>query len=287
VKRCIKILFISAIFLTILSVIGKAITIYQSISPIIRITQNAKVLRIENNNVHISLSAEVENQSIFPLSIISSRFSLYDKNKQLGYITLQNYDNIKANSTSIMKFQIVIPLEKINSAKNIDKKSMYLQMQGVCDVKVLGFIKKVHINQAFNLSFESIFEEYIFRVFQSSVSAFKAKYNHQSKQRTIILPINIENKLGTRIDILSIDSKLSVNKIQRASSLQNTNIILLNNASTESITIIYKLENTEEMRFSNPLLAENKNTFSALLNFKVKFFDNLYPISIEIIGEIE
>ncbi|HOE91165.1 MAG TPA: hypothetical protein PLV22_04255 [Candidatus Cloacimonadota bacterium] len=267
--------------LLFLALIGQAFILYKNISPGLTEIQNVKIVKIENNNVHVSFSLGVENISLIPFTIISSNLTLYDENKQLGYILLQDNVIIKANTESMLKFQMVIPLDKI---KNIDKdhnRQLYVQIHGSIDLKVFGFIKKTKINKDFNLILDESLDEYAYRTFQSSISTNSLTLDVHSIPKTVAIPLTINNNSGVSIEINNLTAKLAINKIQCAECLISQAISLKNEEIDTQQKLFFSLSDIEEQKFSNPLNIESKNTYSVKIKADVMFFNKKYPFIID------
>ncbi|HPY96460.1 MAG TPA: hypothetical protein PL063_04555 [Candidatus Cloacimonadota bacterium] len=267
--------------LLFLALIGQAFILYKNISPSLTEIQNVKAMKIENNNMHVSFSLGVENKSLIPFSIISSNLTLYDENKQLGYILLQDNVIIKANTESMLKFQMVIPLDKI---KNIDKdnnRQLYVQIHGSIDLKAFGFIKKTKINKDFKLILDEPLDEYAYRIFQNTISTNDLILDIHSIPKTVTVPLTINNNSGVDIEINNLTAKLAINKIQCAEYIINHTVLLRNEETNTQQKLFFSLSDIEEQKFSNPLNIESKNTYSVKIKADVMFFNKIYPFIID------
>ncbi|HOD54394.1 MAG TPA: hypothetical protein PKJ08_07695 [Candidatus Cloacimonadota bacterium] len=285
--KWIKILYIISGILLFLSLMGRVYVIAYGIMPKFSKVQSVRILRIENENAFISLIVEVENRSAVPFSIISSDMSVFDANQHLGKVLINNNVRVPGNSSSIIKFQMSIPLTKIKEIHHKNLDNLYIQLQGACDLKMLGIYKKVMINQELSVLFSKMIEEYVFRIFQNSVYNENANLNPYTSPKTILIPLTFRNESGVDVNILDMTSKVSVNKLQCGSGNISNEFLLENNIRDKSMFMVCQLNGLDAMQISNPINLNGRNEYSIESLLKLSFWEKIYTIRIELNGEIK
>jgi len=286
-SKWIRNMYIISAILVFLSLAGRLYVIAYGVMPKFSKVQSVRILRIENDNAYISLVLEVENHSPVPFSIISSDLSVFDANQHLGRVLIQNNARVSGNSSSIIKFQLGIPLNKINEINQKNQEKLYLQLQGTCDLKMLGINKKVMINQELSLLFSKMIEEYVFRIFQNAVYNENASLNPYTTPKTLLLPLTFRNESGVNVNIISMESKISINQLQCGSGNISNAFLLENNIRSLSQMMLFELTGLDAMQISNPINAKGRNEFSVESKLQLSFWDKIYTIRIELNGEIK
>lgn len=284
--RLIKTLYIISAILIFVSLLGKGLAIIYGTLPKFHKVQSVRILRVENNTAYISLIVEIENRSIVPFSITNSDLSLYDSNKKLGLINIQNNVLVHSNSSSIIKFQLALTKDQILQFVQNNTDSLFLEVQGSCDLKMMGINKTVKISQPMTIYVEKMMDEYIFRVFQNAIFNQNANINRLTTPKSLSIPITLRNESGFDVTITNIQSKVFMNKITAGSGNISSAIELPNNMKNYQTTLLFSLNDLESLSYSSTTIERHRIQYSVDCLMEVSLWNRIYPVLVELNGEI-
>jgi len=285
-SRTIRTIYIVSFILVLLSLLGKIGVVFFGTLPNFHKVQSTRILRVENNTAYISLIVEIENRSLIPFSIVNSDLSLYDSNKKLGLITIQNNVFVPGNSSSLIKFQLALSQDQLYNFVQNDIDSLFLSVQGSCDLNMMGISKSVQIHQTLSLFIQKMIEEYIFRVFQNSLFNQNAHLNKLTTPKSLSVPVTLRNESGFDVNINSIKSKVFINQINAGQGNITSVIELPNNMKNYQTSIQFSLAELEAISFSSHILDKKRMEFSVDCIMEVSLWNRIYPVLIELNGEI-
>lgn len=277
-------LYIISSILFACSIIAHIIAFGNNINPTFTNVQSIKILRIEKEDAFISLVVEIDNHSLMPFSIINTDLYVYDTSKQLGSVFIQNNVYVPGNSSSIVKFQLLMNKEKMTELLQMNKDKMNVQIQGTCTLRILGLTKNVVLNEVLELKLDEMMEEYVFRIFQNSVFVSGYKMDQSENPKNITFNLKFRNDSSFDVNIIDFRSKLSINQIYAGDSNISSPFILEKDAIDIEQMMLYDLSALNSLQFSNPFQTENQKSFTIESMLSVFLINKNYNVKIELNG---
>ncbi len=274
-----------SVFFVIISVSAKVLFLYYGTLPTFNQIRTVRILRFERNTAFISLIIDVENKNIIPFVIKNANLYAYDFKQKIGDVFIDNEVIVSGNTSTMLRLQLSIPKERIESLVLNEADSLNLELQGQCIMKMLGINKKILINEKISIPVRTMMNEYVFRSFQYAIFSEIGTINPNTKPMQLVIPLKFRNESGIDVYIADLKSQVYINQTLAGTGNIESSFQLADKYKNIPSSLVFSLSDWQSLGYSASNFVKDRLNYRIEGKLDLTVWNKPYKIIIDMQGE--
>lgn len=275
-----------SLIMIIISLSAKALFLFYGTLPTFNKIQSVRILRIEGDLAFISLVIDVENKNIIPFIIKDSNVYAYDSKQKIGDVFIDNDVTVSANTSTILRLQMSIPREKVETLLLNGSDQYALELQGTCRMNMLGLTKKVKIDEKIEVPVVKMMEEYVFRSFQYAIFSEPGDILISANPMQLRIPLKFRNESGFDVYIADLKSNVYLNQTLAGQGNISESFQLPNKVKDYSTRLVFNLNDWQSLGYSSSNFLKERVVYRIEGKLTVSLWNKPYAVNIDLHGEV-
>ncbi len=298
-KKVNNFLFISSIFILIITIFLKVFSCFHSVLPEFKDISKITIIGCDEEFMFIDLFFEIENKSVLPFVLENMQLYLHDNQDMISELSVvnrnTNNNKIFISSVSNETVNIRTSLKKEYIKHFVENKiDLYsFRVTGQSDLSVFNIRKQIDIHHYLILDFGDLMQKYLSNTLKSifiinnvTLNVVSGLDNYRFNNQSLELSILVYNKSGLNLKVNNINADIFINRSLSGSIEKFYPQFIKSKSTSDTIKLIFILDKIpadelSSLRLHTDLLQNNNYLIEGTGTFHL--WGKSFTIPIEII----